>query len=95
MPEVAIQTEATLDATERQFKQEVLDYIEGLGNEPSSDVLKWLGKNLSPPKEQIRDPEVFTASVMEQIRQERSAHLKRLREGWEERIGRRPWILFY
>ncbi|KAJ7169283.1 hypothetical protein C8R43DRAFT_1121164 [Mycena crocata] len=95
MPDAAIQTDAEVASTERRFKQEVLDYVQGGGTPPSSEVLQWLGSQLIPLKERPHDPKELESAVMEQVRKERSEHLKRLRDGWEERNVGREWLQFY
>ncbi|KAJ7122603.1 hypothetical protein C8R43DRAFT_1136226 [Mycena crocata] len=91
-PNAATQTE---DLTERQFKQEVLNFVEGHGAPPGSDVLRWLGQNTILAKERPKDPKELESTVMEEIRHARSEHLKRLREGWDERNLGRPYLECY
>ncbi|KAJ7137349.1 hypothetical protein C8R43DRAFT_1132230 [Mycena crocata] len=107
MPEASVQTEASTqtdvsirtdvdrDSLERKFKQEVLDYVEGRGALPSSEVLLWLGYNNVPADKRPRDTKLFETAVMEQVRKERSEYLARLREGWVERNEGKPWLQFY
>ncbi|KAJ7150171.1 hypothetical protein C8R43DRAFT_1128215 [Mycena crocata] len=95
MPDAATQTEDDKDSIERQFKQEVLDFVEGRGAQPGSDVLQWLGQHSIPAKERSEDPKQLESAVMKQIRHARSEHLKGLRAGWDERNLGRPWLQFY
>ncbi|KAJ7157913.1 hypothetical protein C8R43DRAFT_1125055 [Mycena crocata] len=95
MPDVATQTEVESDSLEHRFKQEVLDYVEGHGAPPSSQVLQWLGRHAIPAKQRPQDPKELESAVMAQIRKERSELIIRFREGWEERNEGRPWLQFY
>ncbi|KAJ7156817.1 hypothetical protein C8R43DRAFT_1125398 [Mycena crocata] len=111
MPDASVQTELEGDLAERKFKQgntfetisgyavtlllEVLDYVEGRGALPGSEVLLWLGRNNIPVEKQPREPKELETAVMEQVRKERSLYLASLREGWDERNEGREWMQFY
>ncbi|KAJ7130023.1 hypothetical protein C8R43DRAFT_1133994 [Mycena crocata] len=95
MPDAATQTEVEASSIERKFKQEVLDFVQGRRDLPSSEVLMWLGSHIIPMTQRPRDPKELESVVMEQVRKERSEYLKHLREGWEERNVGREWLQFY
>ncbi|KAJ7112826.1 hypothetical protein C8R43DRAFT_1138744 [Mycena crocata] len=102
MPDAATQTESQTEGSaasaaslEHRFKREVLDFVEGRGGEPSSEVLQWLGRQLIPAKEHPNDVKELESEVMRKIRKEHVEYALRCREGWEERNAGRPWLQFY
>ncbi|KAJ7158022.1 hypothetical protein C8R43DRAFT_1119262 [Mycena crocata] len=95
MPDAATQTEDEPGSLEHQFKREVLDFVEGRGGQPRSEVLQWLGLQLIPAKDRPTEPKQVESEAMRQIRKERTEYAARLREGWEERNVGKPWLQFY
>ncbi|KAJ7467366.1 hypothetical protein B0H11DRAFT_2239347 [Mycena galericulata] len=100
MPEASTQTDQVLvDAAERQFKQEAIDFLEGRNKgPPSAAMMEWLGQNLVPvaalkpmpfedltPEEKVQLAEMRRASVAELVRKREQGDRRKI-------VALRPWL---
>ncbi|KAJ7486288.1 hypothetical protein B0H11DRAFT_2225315 [Mycena galericulata] len=90
-----------IDTTERKFKQEAMDYLEGRKTgPPSAGMLQWLGENLAPVSALPTKPKPFDdltpkeRSQLAEMRKARVAELLRRRAAGDKRAlyALNPWL---